>query len=137
MEGKPKDQNSMKVEWLSVHERERENEREKGGCEIVSWVSSVPMSEPSYLFMSVFKHEFNFVSSIDIQVVFDQRHNAGHSVRHVVLVFGTGGHVVCKRWWWWWWFMLMLLLVVSSCFTSCQNKVQSKNKQRISIVAAL
>ena len=80
MEGKPKDQNSMKVEWLSVHERERENEREKGGCEIVSWVSSVPMSEPSYLFMSVFKHEFNFVSSIDIQVVFDQRHNAGHSV---------------------------------------------------------
>ena len=66
MEGKPKDQNSMKVEWLSVHERERENEREKGRCEIVSWVSSVPMSEPSYLFMSVFKHEFNFVSSIDI-----------------------------------------------------------------------
>jgi len=114
MEGKPKDQNSMKVEWLSVHERERENEREKGRCEIVSWVSSVPMSEPSYLFMSVFKHEFNFVSSIDIQVVFDQRHNAGHSVRHVVLVLGTGGHVVCKRRRWrrWWWFMVVVVVHV-------------------------
>ena len=112
MEGKPKDQNSMKVEWLSVHERERENEREKGRCEIVSWVSSVPMSEPSYLFMSVFKHEFNFVSSIDIQVVFDQRHNAGHSVRHVVLVLGTGGHVVCKRRRWRRWRRWFMVVVV-------------------------
>ena len=112
MEGKPKDQNSMKVEWLSVHERERENEREKGRCEIGSWVSSVPMSEPSYLFMSVFKHEFNFVSSIDIQVVFDQRHNAGHSVRHVVLVLGTGGHVVCKRRRWRRWRRWFMVVVV-------------------------
>ena len=112
MEEKPKDQNSMKVEWLSVHERERENEREKGRCEIVSWVSSVPMSEPSYLFMSVFKHEFNFVSSIDIQVVFDQRHNAGHSVRHVVLVLGTGGHVVCKRRRWRRWRRWFMVVVV-------------------------
>ena len=81
---------------MVVCSQERKKERKGDALDCILCASSVPLSEPSYLFVSVFKHEFNFVFSIDIQVVFDQSYNASHSVRHVVLVLDTGRNIVCS-----------------------------------------